>query len=125
MKPATYGCEACEAKYNMGAETVVRTYLRQPWFNHLETICPGCGQVWFVWELVPESVAYMAVNNRTPGDEVVFRLKEFASEKVWRRFCEATGRNFPLEREISAHEQAHIEATVAFENWSMERETWT
>lgn len=124
-RPATYGCENCGATYRMGAETVIRLYFKQPWFNHLATACPSCRTSWYVWELQEASVGYLAANNQSEGDAVRFEAEQFADEGIWRAYCKDTGKLYPEERAISLKEQAHIDATVAFEAWLLERdESW-
>lgn len=124
-KPSTYGCETCESRYNMGAETVVRVYTRQPWFNHLETICPGCGTHWYVWQLEEASIGYLAINNQIAGDAINFEYKEFAPNKIWRKFCAGTGRPYPTPAQISWDQLERIDRIVAFEAWSLDQgETW-
>lgn len=124
-KGARYGCEQCKRAYRMGAETVVRIYLAQPWFNHLETVCPGCKTRWCVYELQEDSIRYMEHNNMVEGDEVQWEVADTASDEVWREFCAFTDREYPRERPISERERKHIDATVAFEAWLLERgESW-
>lgn len=119
--PASYGCETCKASYPMGHETIARLYLKQPWFNHLETRCPGCKTIWEVWELQPETERYLQDNNAVEGDAIRWEVSEFASDAIWRAFCKATDRPYPTEPALSQRAAKHIDAEVAFFGFLLER----
>lgn len=99
MGPATYGCERCEKKYNMGDETHVWLFLKQPWFNHIITQCPGCKITYRVWNLTEATVRYMEQNNMVEDDEVHWHVLDFAPDPV--PFLFARDEDKPLIQEIT------------------------
>lgn len=121
MRPATYGCQKCEAKYDMGDETTVHLYLKQPWFNHILTKCPGCDTTWRVWHLTEATVQYMEKHNMPEGDEVHWELEDFAPEIVQKLFAEDEDKPLirPVERSI--RRQAHDENEILFFHYLLER----
>lgn len=113
-QPSVYGCENCKMAYPMGAESRVFLYTRQPWFNHLHTICPNCGTEWFIWQLTNGAIAYLQANNMASGDEVEWSVTEFAARPVVKAFCEATGHPYATDRKIGKREAARYDNQCAF-----------
>lgn len=118
-KSASYGCLSCGVKYRLGRETTLRCYVHQPWFNHLVSICPKCGASNIEYELVEEAIVYI-LQNQSADDPVRHTMEGYASEAVWRDFCLKTGKSYPGNKTISARQQKHIDAVVAFEAWLLE-----
>lgn len=113
-QPSAYGCEVCQRQYPMGAETEVRLYTSQPWFNHLQTTCPNCGTEWYVYQLTDGAIAYLKANNMVPGDEVEWVVAQFAARPVVVAFCAATGHPFPIDRKIGKREAARYDKLCDF-----------
>lgn len=119
-KPATYGCEKCQISYKMGHETVVHLFLRQPWFNHINTVCPKCKTAWVVWELEEVSIRYMEDNNQVEGDKIRWEVETDADDNIWQMYCAATGKPYPKPPQLSHRAEKHIEAEVNFFRYLLE-----
>lgn len=119
-KPATYGCDTCRKRYPMGKETTVYLYLNQPWFNHLDTVCPGCENTYQVWGVTDDTGRYMMDHNMSDADPLNWIIVDFAEESIWRAFCQATNREFPAERYIGPREQAHIDHQAQMFAWLLD-----
>lgn len=114
MRPVTYGCEKCDAKYDMGDETTVYIYLKQPWFNHIVTVCPGCDTTYRVWSLTEATVRYMEQHNMAEGDEVHWSVTDFAPDPVPVLFAQDEDKPLIIPIQRSARRLAHDESEVAF-----------
>jgi hypothetical protein len=104
----------------MGAETRVYLFTRQPWFNHLITVCPKCHRPGIIWDLLPATATFIGAN-MDPTDPVNFTVEEYASEATWRTFCAGTGKVFPRERFLSPREQIRINTLVAWAAYELEK----
>lgn len=120
-QPSAYGCNSCNTGYPMGAETEVRLYTSQPWFNHLHTICPNCSTEWYVYQLSDGAIAYLKANNMVAGDEVIWVVTQFAARPVVLAFCAATGHPFPTDRKIGKRESARHDKQCAFFAYLLEQ----
>ena len=89
-KPATYACETCNLKYPMGSETTVYLFSKQPWFNHIMTVCPQCRSRWTVWQLHDDAVQYIW-DNTIAGNEIVWVIEEFANDELVAKYGRVSG----------------------------------
>lgn len=120
-EPSTYGCEVCSVSYRMGSETHIFLYLKQPWFDHLVTVCPKCHNSWGVWQLTEATIKYLIDNNIEPGDEVQCSVVDFAGDEVVKAFCQATGLPYPKERFLSPRQQQVIDNECGMFRFLLER----
>lgn len=121
MGPATYACERCQQKYNMGDETHVWLFLRQPWFNHILTQCPGCKTNYRVWNLTESTIRYMEEHNMVEDDEVHWHVHDFAPDIVQTLFARDEDKPLIKEVERSARRIAHDEHEIEFFRYLLER----
>lgn len=121
MGPATYGCQKCDRKYDMGDETHVWLFLKQPWFNHVLTTCPGCEITYRVWHLHEATIRHMEKYNMVEGDEVHWHVQDFAPDIVLTLF--ARDEDKPLIKEVvrSPRQEAIDERHILFFHFLLER----
>lgn len=121
MRPATYGCKKCDAKYDLGDETTVYLYLRQPWFNHLVTVCPGCNTAYRVWYLTESTIRHMEKYNMPEGDELNWEMDDFAPDVVQQLFAQDEDKPLIQPVQRSARRLAHDEREIEFFHFLLER----
>ncbi len=120
-KPATYHCRPCGIKYELGEETILCLYFYQPWFNHIITTCPKCGQEDVVWNVVDDLIEHIRLYNQDPEDRVEIVPAEFADDEVIKEFCIDNDKPLIKERELTPRQQRQVDNQVGFFRYLLNR----
>lgn len=121
MSPLSFHCADCDISYRLGVETHAYLYVRQPWFNHYETVCPSCSQLYRVWRLNVASIIRLRHSNTRDDDPVALTVADFGDDPVIKLFREENGITELISRPLTPRQEKEVDWFI----WQIEHDSDT
>jgi len=116
-KPVRWNCP-CGVKFQIGAETQIHGYHRQPWLSHIVVACPSCNDV-FVRFLPPQTILE-AVTGMSQDDKCFVAFTDFAEDGVVMEFAKQNNLPYVPSDCQSKPVVPRLEKTIAFFHYLLE-----